>query len=94
MKHAKTQERLKKQDTNEMQYAMLTEVLGRWQADIIENFLRAEEIDVVLIQEAVSHATHITSFAPVKIYVPKESLRRASNLLKTFDEAQDDTKEN
>ncbi len=79
---------------DEMQYALLVEVLGRGTADVIENYLRAEEIDVVLVQEAVSHVTHITSFAPVKIFVPKASLRRARNLLKAFNEAQDNTKEN
>jgi len=76
-----------------MQYALLTEVTGRWKADILENFLKSEEIDVVLVQEAVSHLTHTTSFAPVKIYVPKASIKRARNLLKTFNEAQDDPKE-
>jgi len=75
---------------DEMQYALLTEVLGRGTADIIESFLRAEEIDVVLVQEAISHVTHITAFAPVKIYVPKASFKRARDLLKRFNEAQDD----
>ena len=75
---------------DEMYYALLIEVLGRGTADVIESFLRAEEIDVVLVQEAISHVTHITSFAPVKIYVPKASLPRARTLLKTFYEAQDD----
>ena len=79
---------------DQMQYALLTEVLGRWKADIIENLLRAEEIDVVLIQESVSHSTQQTTFTPVKIYVPRESLKRARNLLKAFDEAEDDPKEN
>jgi hypothetical protein len=74
---------------DELQYALLTEVLGRGTADVIESFLRAEEIDVVLVQEAISHVTHITSFAPVKIYVPKASLQRAHKLLKKFKEAQD-----
>lgn len=74
---------------DEMQYALLTEVLGRGTADIIESYLRAEEIDVVLVQEAISHVTHITSFAPVKIYVPKAGLERAQALLKKFNEAQD-----
>ena len=57
-----------------MQFALLTEAIGRWKADIIEDYLKSEEIDVVLIQEAISHVTHITAFAPVKIYVPKASL--------------------
>jgi type III secretory pathway lipoprotein EscJ len=75
---------------DEMQYAMLTEVLGRWKADILESLLRSEEIDVVLIQESVAASTQQTSFTPVKIYVPKASLKRARDLLKQFNEAQDD----
>jgi len=71
---------------DQMQYAMLTEVLGRWKADILESFLRSQEIDVILIQESVSGSTQQTSFTPVKIYVPKASLRRARDLLKSFEE--------
>jgi Putative prokaryotic signal transducing protein len=71
---------------DQMQYAILTEVLGRWKADILESFLRSQEIDVILIQESVSGSTQQTSFTPVKIYVPKASLRRARDLLKSFEE--------
>jgi hypothetical protein len=73
-----------------MQYALLTEVLGRWKADVIESFLRSEEIDVVLIPESVAGSTQQTSFTPVKVYVPKASLERARTLMKKFDEALDD----
>lgn len=72
---------------DQMQYAMLTEVLGRGKAEIIESFLRAEEIDVVLVQDAISHVTHVTPFAAVQIYVPKASLQRARSLLKRFNES-------
>ena len=78
---------------DEMRYAKLTEVHGRWLADILESYLRAEEIDVVLVQDAVSHITHVTTFAPVMIYVPKVSIKRARDLLKTFNNAQDGAKE-
>ena len=71
---------------DQMQYAMLTEVLGRWKANIIESYLRSEEIDVVLIQESVAGSTQQTSFTPVKIYVPRASLKRARDLLKSFNE--------
>lgn len=71
---------------DEMQYALLTEVIGRWKADILESFLRSEEIDVVLIQESVAGSTQQTSFAPVQVYVPKVSLERARELLKSFNE--------
>jgi hypothetical protein len=67
-------------------YALLTEVLGRWNADILESYLRSEEIDVVLIQESVAGSTQQTSFAPVKIYVPTASLKRARELLKLFED--------
>ncbi|HEX2995151.1 MAG TPA: hypothetical protein VHP14_10005, partial [Anaerolineales bacterium] len=59
---------------------------------MIGKSLRAEEIDVVLIQESVSHSIRQTTFTPVKIYVLKESLRRARNLLDSF-EIENDTKE-
>ena len=72
---------------DQMQYALLTEVIGRWQADVIESFLRSEEIDVVLIQDSVAGTTQQTSFTPVKIYVPKVSLKRARELLKSFEES-------
>ena len=71
---------------DQAQYAMLTEVLGRWKADILESFLRSEQIDVVLIQDSVAGTTQQTSFTPVKIYVPKAGLQQARTLLKSFDE--------
>lgn len=78
------------ENMHQMQYALLTEVLGRWKADIIESYLITEEIDVVLIQGTVSDL-FTTSFAPVKIFVPKASLQRARNLLKTFEDAEENT---
>ena len=67
----------------DLKYALLVEVLGRWEADIIENFLRAEGIDVVLIQQSLSDLFTPT-FAPVKIYVAKENLAAAKHLLETY----------
>ena len=71
---------------DQAQYAMLTGVLGRWKADILESFLRSEQIDVVLIQDSVAGTTQQTSFTPVRIYVPRASLQRTRTLLKSFDE--------
>ena len=71
---------------DQMQYAILTEVLGRWKADILESLLRSQEIDVVLIQDSVAGSTQQTSFTPVKVYVPRASLKRARELLKSFEE--------
>ena len=71
---------------DEMKYAKLTEVLGRWKAEILESFLEAEGTDVELIQDSLSHTFYIHAFAPVQIFVPKEKLEQARELLKVFDE--------
>jgi len=75
---------------DEMKYALLDEVLGRWMADVIENFLKSEGIDVVLIEGTVSDL-FTPSFAAVKIYVPKEDLQRARELLEQFNETQEES---
>jgi hypothetical protein len=74
---------------DKMLYTKLTEVMGRATADVLEAYLKSEEIDVVLVEEAVHHVTHTISFAPVEIYVPKASILRARELLKKFEEAGD-----
>jgi len=70
----------------EMKYANLTEVLGRWKAEILESFLEAEGIDVELIQDSLSHTFYTHAFAPVQIFVPTERLDQAREMLKVFDE--------
>jgi cyclophilin family peptidyl-prolyl cis-trans isomerase len=78
---------------DKIKYALLTEVHGRWKADILESYLRTKDIDVVLVQDAISRVTHIFSFARVQIFVPRESIRYARKLLKTFNENQNNPKE-
>jgi len=72
---------------DEMRYAKLTEVLGRWKAEILESFLESEGIDVELIQDSLSHTFYTHAFAPVQIFVPTEKLEPARELLKVFDES-------
>jgi len=60
---------------NKIQYALLAEVHGRWKADILESYLRSEEIDVVLAQDAVSHVTHVISFARSKSMFRRPALK-------------------
>ena len=71
---------------DEMKYAKLTEVLGRWKAEILESFLEVEGIDVELIQDSLSHTFYTHAFAPVQIFVQNEKLEQARELLKVFDE--------
>jgi hypothetical protein len=75
---------------DEMKYAMLTEVLGQWKAEIIESFLKSEGINAVLIQDALSPSAYANPFAPVQVFVPKESMQQARELLKTFEDSPED----
>ena len=71
---------------DEMKYAQLTEVLGNYKAEIIQNFLKMEGIDVVLIQDSLSQSTYFNPFAAVQVFVPKEEMQQASKLLKEFED--------
>jgi hypothetical protein len=71
---------------DEMKYALLTEVIGNYKAEIIQNFLQTEGIDVVLIQDSLSQSTYFNPFATVQIFVPKEEVQQASGLLKEFED--------
>jgi hypothetical protein len=77
----------------EMLYTKLTEVTGRWQADILENYLKSEEIDAVLFQDTLSHVTFSDVFAVVEVYVPKASIQRARELLEKFNATEDEGQE-
>jgi hypothetical protein len=70
-----------------MSYIKLTEVLGRWQADILESYLNSEGIDAVLFQDTMSYVTLTPAFAEVQIYVPKASIEQARELLKHFNDS-------
>ena len=74
---------------DEMKFTQLVEVLGRWKAEIIEGLLKNEGIDVVLIQDSISNSTYANPFAPVQIFVPKEDIQQARELLETFEEKED-----
>lgn len=74
---------------DEMKFTQLVEVLGRWKAEIIEGLLKNEGIDVVLIQDSISNSTYANPFAPVQIFVPKEAIQQAQELLETFEESED-----
>ena len=78
---------------DEMKYAKLTEVLGRWKAEIVESFLQSEGIDVVLIQDSLTHSAYVVPFAPVQIFVPKEALEQARGLVKDLEGVLQETEE-
>ena len=78
---------------DEMKYSLLTEVLGQWKAEIIESYLKSEGINVVIIQDSLSQSAYSNPFAPVQIFVPKEGIQLARDLLKTFEDSVEDAED-
>ena len=72
-----------------MKWEKLTEVQGRLEAELIESYLEANDVDVELIQEAIGHSVYpvtIDGLGRVQIFVSKEKLELARELLKAFEE--------
>jgi hypothetical protein len=72
-----------------MKWEKLTEVQGRLEAELIESFLEANDVDVELVQESVGHSAFpvvIDGLGRVQIFVSKMKLQEARELLKEFTE--------
>jgi hypothetical protein len=74
---------------DELKYALLAEVYGRMEAELIKSYLEAHEIDVELFQESIGqniYPTTIDALGNVQIFVSKEKLEEALVLLKDIQE--------
>ncbi len=71
---------------DELKYEKIGEANSRAEAEVIESFLKAEGIEVELVEEAVSHSAFVLPQALVEIYVPKEKAEQALKLLEPFDD--------
>lgn len=74
---------------DELKYELLTEISNFLQADLIKSFLEAEGIDTQLFQESVGRSSFpvtIEMLGRVQIFVPKEKMEEAKELLKLFDQ--------
>ncbi len=72
---------------DEMKYEKLTDLQGRLEANMVESFLEAQGIDVELIQESVgqsSYAVTINGLGRVQVFVPRDQIKEARELLKAF----------
>ena len=70
---------------DELKYALLAEVYGRMEAELIKSYLEAHEIDVELFQESIGqniYPTTIDTLGNVQIFVKKEKMEEAMTLLK------------
>ncbi|MBN2388074.1 MAG: DUF2007 domain-containing protein [Anaerolineales bacterium] len=67
-----------------LKWEKLMEVQGRGEAEVVESFLKANGIDVELIQEAVGRSVYpvtIDGLGRIQIFVPKERVQDARDLL-------------
>lgn len=71
-----------------MKYEKLVDVQGRLEGNMIESYLEAEGIDVELIQESIGQSIPVTvnGLGRVQIFVPKDKLVEARELLKAYRE--------
>jgi hypothetical protein len=67
-----------------MKYGKIGEANSRAEADVIKSFLEAEGINVELIEESYEHSAYTTAVGRIQIFIPKESLERARELLVSF----------
>jgi hypothetical protein len=69
---------------DELKWALLTELNGRMQADLLKSHLEAEGIEVELFQEAVGHHAYpvmIDGLGLVQVFVAKGDLAAARRIL-------------
>jgi len=71
---------------DELKWELLTEVQGRWEADIIKAYLAGSGIDSELFQEAAGQLfpTSLDILGRVQIFVPKEQADEARKLLEEY----------
>lgn len=72
---------------DELKYDFLTEVQGRWQADLLKSYFESAGIDVQLFQESLGqniYPTTLDILGNVQLFVPKEQLETARKLLEEY----------
>ena len=71
---------------DEMKWELLTEIQGRWEAEIIKTYLADKGIDSELFQESIGQLipTSLDAFGLVQIFVPKEDAALADKLMKEY----------
>ncbi len=71
----------------EMKYELLTELTSRLEADLLESYLEANDIDVELFQESIGQNAYpvtIDMLGRVQVFVPKEKIEQARELFEAY----------
>jgi hypothetical protein len=70
---------------DELKYEFLTEVLGQVEGELLKLYLEANEIEVELFQEATTLNVTTVTFGRVQVFVKKEDIERARQLLDEYE---------
>jgi hypothetical protein len=74
---------------DELKYEKLTEVSGHLEAELIESYLEAYGIDVELVGESIARSSYVVTvdgLGLVQIFVPKDKMDEARELMKAYEE--------
>jgi len=74
---------------DELKYELLTELSNFLEADLLKSYLEAEGIDTELFQESIGRTSFpviIEHLGHVQVFVPKEKIKKAKQLLKLFNQ--------
>ncbi|HSG45478.1 MAG TPA: DUF2007 domain-containing protein [Anaerolineales bacterium] len=72
---------------DELKWERLTEVQGRYTADVLKSYFEASGIEVELFQESLGqhiYPTQLDILGRVEIFVPKEQAEAARKLLEEY----------
>ena len=78
---------------DKLTWEKLTEVFGFIEAEVLQSFLQANEVPVELLREAGTPSTYVFTMdemSRVDVYVPKDKLERARDLLVLFNTPPDE----
>lgn len=77
---------------DELKWELLTDVQGRWQADLLKSYFEACGIEVELFQEALGqhiYPSTLDILGNVQLFVSKEQLDEAKKLLDEYFKAEE-----
>jgi len=72
---------------DELKWELLTEVQGRWRADLLKSYFEAAGIELELFQEALGYQlfpTDLDVFGLVQIFVSRSQFKVAQKLLDEY----------
>ena len=78
---------------DDMKWEKATEVYGRLEAELLKSFLEAEGVPVELFQEGAGqsvYAVNVGALGLVEVFVPKERLAEALELIAAFQAPQEE----